>query len=1325
MIAARLRRSSRWLLLLAVPATLIATGEIAARRALQADPGAERAELSRRIEACRSFFDGLFRETLGAAEATLARGPLAASDEFGRGSLGRRLQGVGLADPDGRLTDWEGTPSEPPPRAPGDRDASWRILTEGLRTSLVACSARDPATGLAGVASYLLDSPVRGGRLEELLPAARRFEFAGLTVGAEARAPVGAGSAEDEPIEGGEVVGDPVRAPSGEVVAIALFREIPAGHAAARARSLGGAWAAVALATLLGVLFPWPSLVRTPAGFLAGAAAIATVRGALLLARSPSHLLSRELASPTLFGSPGLGGALASPADLALTCLAGFLIALALRGPLKRQSQPRATLLLVLAAGAGATVATGCLLGLARVLARDARVPILDLEAAAVSPPRALLLLSLLLTVLAAATLWGAFSRASFAALGRPIRGCEALGAFGSLLPLALLGILTLQGEADRIAVERLQSEFAPQVLDQTARRQLALVSAVSGAAASSGAAKAVLGSQEAADLYAAYRLWVGGDLFHAGFASSLDLYDLSGALRSHFGFDLPQLPDEHPPRAEPVGPLEAKPERFLIGASRRWVQHAEAPILSEGRAVGAVVGHVLEEPDNLPFLPWVAPYLLALGPGSSRLVEAHPEVPAYVRYDRDGAVVVTTLHQPPALTADVREAARTRRTLRIEAGDERYLALPLAESEGVHLLLVPARSWLDRVGALARVLLLAAGLLGLLGAARLAARPAGLAALAGIVKSSFYRKLLASLLLASVLPVLGLAVFLRFYIEQRGHAAQREGATGLVRAVKRQVEDYAALQPGPLNDEVLAWLRRVIGQEIHLYERGWLEATSKPELFSSGLLSRRLPGDVERQVLREGLPYLVRDEPLGPNVIPVVYAGVQLPATGRESVVAVPLILQQQEAARAVDRVEEVLLLATIVLCGLPAAAGAVLARRAVRPVRELVAASSRIASGDYSARLEARTRDEIAALVEAFNAMAAALAAQREDLVRRRDYMEALLRHATTGVVSTDPEGRVVTVNPAAAALLASSTGTPQVGEVLAEAVSRSTDLRPLAEALREPASRSGDPSEVDLERRGEVRRLRLVRVDLPDPRRGTAGELILIEDVTELMRSNQLAAWAEMARAIAHEVKNPLTPILLSAEHLERILRDRGILPAPEIQACLETIVKQVRALREISAEFSAYAKLPTLEPRPTDPAEFLREALAPYRAAHPPGIEIEETYEPTPRVPIDPRVLSRAILNLVENALQAMPDGGRLRVGVRPVEKGASLFVADTGPGLDPAIRARLFEPYFSTKSSGTGLGLAIARRAVEAHGGRIEVESVRGGGTTFRIVLPAS
>jgi signal transduction histidine kinase len=744
----------------------------------------------------------------------------------------------------------------------------------------------------------------------------------------------------------------------------------------------------------------------------------------------------------------------------------------------------------------------------------------------------------------------------------------------------------------------------------------------------------------------------------------------------------------------------------------------------------GLVVGHVPDDPDNLPFLPGSRPYLGALGVGGP-LSGERDQPPEYVLYNSAGVVRFSTLFQPPTWITEYDMAAHEERTVRVQAGGEPYFALPLMEFDRLHLLLLPAPTVLERMSAFVRLVLLGLLLFAVLELASRLALPGGLLSLIDDLRGSFYRKLVAALLLASVLPLIGLSLILKGYIESRGEATLVDEAVQRALVAQRVVEDYAGLQPeegensgSGFSDHLMAWLREVVGQEIHLYENGVLEATSKRELFASGLLLPRLPGEVYRKIIQENSPPMVAPTGLGRTTIPVAYAPVTLADPSRKIVLGVPLVLQQQAIDRAVNRVVETLLLTTVFLAGLLVFAAAIMARTVARPVRELVGATARIADGDYATRLSARTRDEIAELVNGFNAMASALAAQRADLLQRKDYMEALLRNATTGVISTDANGSIVTINPAAAALLSSGGAPPQPGESLEQAVVADSDLVPLAEALRASGT-PGATAEIDLARGSEAVRLRLVQVELPDPSGGPSGSLVLLEDVTDLMRKNQLEAWAEMARAIAHEIKNPLTPIQLSTEHLDRILRDRGILPSPEVESCLENVIRQVRALRQIASEFSAYAKLPDLEITPMDPAEFMRETTRPYSTSPPRGVEIVERYSPCPAVAIDERVLSRAVINLIENALQSMPEGGGLTLEASAEETGKKvrLTVRDTGPGLSPEVRSRLFEPYFSTRSSGTGLGLAIVRRSVEAHGGAMDVESREGEGTAFHILLP--
>jgi PAS domain S-box-containing protein len=219
-----------------------------------------------------------------------------------------------------------------------------------------------------------------------------------------------------------------------------------------------------------------------------------------------------------------------------------------------------------------------------------------------------------------------------------------------------------------------------------------------------------------------------------------------------------------------------------------------------------------------------------------------------------------------------------------------------------------------------------------------------------------------------------------------------------------------------------------------------------------------------------------------------------------------------------------EMLLLLTTALVAMLGGSAALIARSVAEPVRRLADASRAHRRRGLRHTPDLASRDEMGSLVRDFNRMANALAGQRADLMRRRDYIEALLRHATTGVVSTDAASRIVTINPAAEALLRGHRRTAAPGQMLLDTLAQSDVHRALAEALSRKDAVAGPPIEVNLSGSDGPRRLRVVRVPLPDPGGGEAGSLVLLDDVTSLMKSNQLEAWAEMARAIAHEIKNP---------------------------------------------------------------------------------------------------------------------------------------------------------------------------------------------------------
>ena len=225
-------------------------------------------------------------------------------------------------------------------------------------------------------------------------------------------------------------------------------------------------------------------------------------------------------------------------------------------------------------------------------------------------------------------------------------------------------------------------------------------------------------------------------------------------------------------------------------------------------------------------------------------------------------------------------------------------------------------------------------------------------------------------------------------------------------------------------------------------------------------------------------------------------------------------------------------------------------------------------------------------------------------------------------------------------------------------------------------------------------------------------------------ELERTHRLEAWTEMARQVAHEIKNPLTPVQLNAEHLRRVHADRGSPLSPVLEGCVTAILTQVRILRQIASEFSSYASSPVADLASTSLETLLEDIIEPYRTGLEGRVAISAHYPPElPPLQLDRVLMQRALTNIIENALHAMPGDGSLSIAVVPDGGQVRLVATDTGVGVEPDALARIFEPYFSTKVSGTGLGMAIAKRNVELNGGTIEVTSHRGHGTTVTITLP--
>jgi len=405
-------------------------------------------------------------------------------------------------------------------------------------------------------------------------------------------------------------------------------------------------------------------------------------------------------------------------------------------------------------------------------------------------------------------------------------------------------------------------------------------------------------------------------------------------------------------------------------------------------------------------------------------------------------------------------------------------------------------------------------------------------------------------------------------------------------------------------------------------------------------------------------------------------------------------------------------------------------LAKQVTEPIERLAFATAEVGAGNLDVRVEQGGRDEIAQLVGGFNRMATDLSRNREDLERRRAQMEIILRAVGAGVISLDADFVVRTINPPALRLLGVPAGEwagQKLGEILEGQVLQTLPplLHRLASGPHETLRR-----QMPIAVAGEVRTLNWTLSRMHDASGSAAGFVIVVDDVTEIMRVQRMAAWREMARRIAHEIKNPLTPIQLSAQRLRRKLEPKLADPesAQLLRESTDAITAEVDAMKPLLAEFSSFARLPATDPVPTDLNKLVAEVIGLYRG----NATIEFTTELDPAVPmldLDRLQIRRVILNLIENAVSAIdaaePGPRAVRVSTRldAAVGTIHLQVADTGAGIRPEDRARLFDPGFSTKRAGSGLGLAIVSRIVSDHSGYIRVAANRPRGSRFLVELP--
>ena len=522
---------------------------------------------------------------------------------------------------------------------------------------------------------------------------------------------------------------------------------------------------------------------------------------------------------------------------------------------------------------------------------------------------------------------------------------------------------------------------------------------------------------------------------------------------------------------------------------------------------------------------------------------------------------------------------------------------------------------------------------------------------------------------------------------------------------------------------------------EIYRQGRRIALAAERPEEVAP--LARENLGETKIEVLRDGAHRYRAPRGVGSDIW---VAGIRIPPEEARAMAAIAAAwseyrkLEIQKPAIKAANISTFLLI-TLAILFASIWTGTTLARRITGPIAALAESTAKLRAGDLSARVAVPADNELGVLVDSFNRMAAGLQDTRDALLRSNEDLQAsnqrldlerrlfstVLTSVTTGVLAFDADGLVLVCNPAARSLLSLS------GEVSLESIRATTHLSPLvalidqarAGALGGASGQWTVPGE-----EGEERLEAAVR-PLAPATGGRAGWVVAIENTTHVAREQKLAAWSEVARRVAHEIKNPLTPIRLSAERIAKRLRSGGPGLEEAVERGTRIIVEEVDFLKSLVDEFSRFARLPEMRPEPTDLPALARSAVRLFEGARD-GVTIRvESNLQRETATVDPEQIKRVLINLIDNGLEACGASGEILVRLEGRESGITIEVADTGRGVPTRDREKLFLPDFTTKGRGTGLGLAIVSRIVADHNGTIRVEDNRPRGARFIIELPAA
>ncbi len=712
----------------------------------------------------------------------------------------------------------------------------------------------------------------------------------------------------------------------------------------------------------------------------------------------------------------------------------------------------------------------------------------------------------------------------------------------------------------------------------------------------------------------------------------------------------------------------------------------------------------------------------LLRGGSHAKALDGLPRGVLYGLYRRDGRAVTSPWGEAPPLDLSLLDADPEATS--IDTPDGRCWVWWRAAADGIEVLYLP---WLTPRAGLERIGVHALGSLGWITAIALLALVFALPRLAirnlfERTVRSYSKRMIMVYAVLLLLPLITLNLVLLRSVGDRERRAQRANAESALDSARFFLLDYLRGLPfgfdlkTQVDRALMEWISSVVEYPVNLYWRSRVLASSQQELFTAGLLPRRIPGEVFSRLALRGsrmgfrrhrgdVDYLELYAPLelGGKIIPGLF-------------LSVPLLEQQEEVARELEALRRRAVLVTSALMMLLFAVGSRLARSFTDPLMDLVEGTRRIAAGAPSLEVAPREH-ELEALADAIDDMARRIAEGRRKLVLEKQVVERMVENIRSGVLSLDHGRKVLLQNRVAADLL----GT-EIGVTIEHRLEHEPRLLRVADFLKSTGEKLARATFKLDDEDGEAREWTLTWVPIPGAEDPAA--LLVVDDATEMLRAQRLEAWAEMARIIAHEIKNPLTPIRLSADHMRQVYRADRERFDEVFERCTSNILKQVEELADIASDFSIYSRIPRAEMVEDDLAGALEELLDGYRIGEAGGVRISFACDLEElRARFDPKLLKRAVRNVLENALRASEGRGEVELSLAADAETARIRVVDSGPGVDADHLRRIFEPYFSTYDSGTGLGLAITRRIVEEHGGDIEASNRAGGGLEIAITIP--